>query len=95
MDTNDPGAAPEQRGFEFPCRIEITAVGLASADWIERVTGAIHALGLSFDADSVRSRSSSGGKYLSVSLSFDAHSREDYDAAHGALRALPGIKWTL
>jgi len=95
MTSQPPGAAPEQRGFEFPCRIEITAVGVASADWVERVTGAITALGLAFDADSVKSRGSSGGTYLSVSLAFEAQCREDYDAAHGALRGLPGIKWTL
>lgn len=97
MNAQDPNAAgPQgQRGFEFPCRIEITAVGLASLDWIERVTGAIRALGLELDADSVRARESSAGKYQSVSVAFEAQCREDYEAAHGALRALPGIKWTL
>jgi uncharacterized protein len=97
MSAHDPHAdGPQgQRGFEFPCRIEITAVGLASLDWIERVTGAIQALGLELDPDSVRARESSAGKYQSVSLAFEAQCREDYEAAHGALRALPGIKWTL
>lgn len=90
-----PGPEGEQRGFEFPCRIEITAVGLASPDWVERVTGAITAAGLALDPDSVRARDSSGGKYQSVSLAFHAEVREHYEAAHAALRALPGIKWTL
>lgn len=89
------GGAPEQRGFEFPCSIEITAVGVASPDWVERVTGAITAAGLALDPDSVRSRDSSAGKYQSVTLAFHAEVREHYDAAHTALRALPGIKWTL
>jgi putative lipoic acid-binding regulatory protein len=83
------GGAPEQRGFEFPCSVEITAVGLAAPDWVERVTG------LALDPDSVRSRDSSGGKYQSVTLAFHAEAREHYEAAHAALRALPGIKWTL
>jgi len=30
-----------------------------------------------------------------VSVSFEANSREDYDAAHIALRAHPEVKWTL
>lgn len=89
------GDAPEQRGFEFPCSIEVTAVGIASPDWVERVTGAITAAGLALDPDSVRSRESSAGKYQSVTLAFHAEAREHYDAAHTALRALPGIKWTL
>ncbi|SDD60320.1 YbeD family protein [Aquimonas voraii] len=89
------GGAPEQRGFEFPCSVEITAVGVAAADWVERVTGAIMAAGLALDPDSVRTRDSSGGKYQSVTLAFHAEAREHYEAAHNALRALPGIKWTL
>jgi putative lipoic acid-binding regulatory protein len=68
---------------------------VASPDWVERVTGAITATGLALDPDSVRSRDSSGGKYQSVSLAFRAEAREHYEAAHAALRALPGIKWTL
>ena len=40
-------------------------------------------------------RDSSGGKYVSIKLSFKAASREQYDAAHEALRAHPEVKWTL
>ena len=38
---------------------------------------------------------SAKGNYVSVTVVFEAHSREDYDAAHGALREHPAVKWTL
>jgi putative lipoic acid-binding regulatory protein len=43
----------------------------------------------------VTTRPSSGGKYMSVRLSFRASSREEYEAAHAALREHPEVKWTL
>ncbi len=40
-------------------------------------------------------RHSSNGRYVSVRISFRAESREQYEAAHAALRAHPEVKWTL
>lgn len=40
-------------------------------------------------------KTSSNGKYVSVKLVFKAESREQYDAAHEALRGHPEVKWTL
>jgi hypothetical protein len=45
--------------------------------------------------DRIRTKPSSKGNYVSVVLVSEAHSREDYDAAHGALREHPAVKWTL
>ena len=90
--SNDlPGA---ERGFQFPCHIDITAIGLMEADIPGLLPTLLQQLGLEADA-SVNSRASSGGKYVSVSMRFHAQCRADYDAAHGALRAHPAIKWTL
>ncbi|PKM07238.1 MAG: hypothetical protein CVV14_09460, partial [Gammaproteobacteria bacterium HGW-Gammaproteobacteria-4] len=52
-------------------------------------------LGMSVDRASLRVRASSAGRYVSVSIHFEAQSRADYDAAHSTLRAHPGVKWTL
>ena len=51
--------------------------------------------GLSVLHETVRSRASSAGRFVSVSISFQANSRSDYDTAHIALRAHPEVKWTL
>ena len=42
-----------------------------------------------------RTRASSEGRYVSVSVTFTCPSREKYDAAHAALRADPDVRWTL
>ncbi|HET9819053.1 MAG TPA: DUF493 domain-containing protein [Rhodanobacteraceae bacterium] len=43
----------------------------------------------------MRERPSREGNYVSVSVMFTCPSREKYDAAHAALRADPGIRYTL
>ena len=45
--------------------------------------------------ESVSWKHSSNGKYVSVRIAFRAESREQYDAAHAALRTHPEVKWTL
>ncbi len=86
---------PETRGFQFPGQFEITAMGPADAGLLELVPALLHDLGLEVARETLRTRPSSKGAYVSVAVSFTAHSREDYDAAHGALRAHPAVKWTL
>jgi putative lipoic acid-binding regulatory protein len=88
---------PEQpgQGFQFPGVFEITAMGESSADLKSRVQETLADLGLSVLAGSLRTRPSREGNYLSVSVSFTCPDREHYDAAHAALRAADGIRWTL
>jgi len=86
---------PQAKGFQFPGVFEITAMGPAEARLEEVIPRELEAAGLSVLQESVRSRASSAGRFVSVSISFRADSREQYDAAHVALRAHPDIKWTL
>jgi uncharacterized protein len=85
----------QQRGFAFPGVFELAAMGPADADLPSRVPAAIEALGLRVHHDRMTLQASANGRYLSVRVTFEAQSRDDYDAAHGALRAMPGVKWTL
>ncbi|HEX5754835.1 MAG TPA: DUF493 family protein [Arenimonas sp.] len=85
----------EQRGFQFPGVFEICAMGVVEGDLQGVLVQVLEDLGLTVYRDSLRQRPSSKGNYISVSIAFEAHSREDYDAAHGALRAHPHVKWTL
>lgn len=86
--------SPNQ-GFQFPGLFEITAVGNAGADLVERVPLHIASLGLNVLEGSVRAKPSREGNYVSVTVSFTCPSREKYDAAHEVLRADPEIRWTL
>ncbi|MEP6484090.1 MAG: DUF493 family protein [Rudaea sp.] len=85
---------PEQ-GFQFPGAFEITAIGKASANLEERVAEILVGIGLAVMNGSLRTRPSSEGHYVSVSVTFTCPSREKYEAAHAALRADPAIKWTI
>lgn len=84
---------PEQ-GFQFPGVFEITVLGAADAQLESRVPSMLAELGLSVLAG-MRSRISSEGHYLSLTLSFTCPTREKYDAAHAILRADPAVRWTI
>jgi putative lipoic acid-binding regulatory protein len=94
-DIDDLHADRPDQGFQFPGVFEITAMGEGDADMETRVPEILAGLGLSVLAGSMKTRPSREGRYLSVSVSFTCPDREHYDAAHGALRAADGIRWTL
>ncbi len=85
----------DDQGFQFPGVFEITALGSAEAGLEREIPALLAAAGLVVLHETVRSRASSAGRYVSVALSFRAESRADYDAAHVALRGHPEVKWTL
>ncbi len=83
------------QGFVFPGVFEITAMGAATADLQSVIPQELAKAGLTVLHETVSSRQSSAGRFVSVSLRFKAESRADYEAAHNALRTHPEIKWTL
>ncbi|MFO1506971.1 MAG: DUF493 family protein [Lysobacterales bacterium] len=85
---------PEQ-GFQFPGVFEVTAIGHADADLVNRVPEIIAAAGVSVIAGAGRVRPSREGNYVSVSVTFTCPDRTRYDAVHAALRASDGVRWTL
>lgn len=84
-----------QRGFDFPGTFELIAIGAAGSDLDQLLIGALASTGVLPDPASVRRRASSQGHYASIAISFYAVSRDQYDAAHEAVRALPEVKWTI
>ena len=92
---DDIHAEKPDQGFQFPGVFEITAVGKAHAGLEERVPELVAGLGLSVLNGSLRTRPSSEGHYVSISITFTCPSREKYEAAHAALRADPEVRWTL
>jgi putative lipoic acid-binding regulatory protein len=85
----------KQHGFVFPGIFEITAMGSASAHLETAIPDELVKAGLTVMHETVSSKTSSAGRFISVSISFKANSRTEYEAAHTALRAHPEIKWTL
>jgi len=88
-------AKQEGKGFQFPGEFEITAVGGASANLPTRVPQLLERAGLHVLHETVRHRHSGAGNFVSVTVSFRCDSREQYEAAHQALRADPDIRYTL
>lgn len=82
-------------GFQFPGMFEITAMGPAGAGLEERIPVILEGIGLLVLRETVAARNSSGGRFVSIRLSFHAEDRGRYEAAHAALRAEPDIRWTL
>ncbi|MBS0200899.1 MAG: DUF493 family protein [Proteobacteria bacterium] len=84
-----------EHGFQFPGVFEITAMGSASAGLETVIPALLEEAGIEVLRETVATRDSSGGKYVSIKLSFKAESRAQYEAAHIALREHPEVKWTL
>lgn len=85
----------DQQGFQFPGEFEITAMGSATAGLEQEIPSLLITAGLRVLHETLRVRASRAGLYVSISISFNAETREQYDTAHRALRAHPEVKWTL
>jgi putative lipoic acid-binding regulatory protein len=96
MTTNDTGSGGDRtHGFAFPGVFEITAMGPVSAQLESEIPRLLFEAGLDVLHETVTMRPSSAGRFVSVTVSFRADSRADYETAHRALRAHPEVKWTL
>ncbi len=77
----------QAQGFQFPCEYQIKAMGVDDGRFHEVVIGIVRRHCGTLDEDSVRTRPSSGGKYVSVSLVIQAESRAQLDAIYDDLTA--------
>ena len=84
-----------EHGFQFPGEFQITAMGPAGSGLEETIPSLLEAADLQVLRETVNTRESSGGKYVSVRVTFRAESREQYEVAHAVLRNHPEVKWTL
>ena len=85
----------DDQGFQFPGVFEISAMGPADAGLEQAILDALQAAGLRVLDETLTSRTSSAGRFVSVRIHFHADDRAQYEAAHAALRAHPDVKWTL
>lgn len=85
----------DDQGFQFPGVFEISAMGPADAGLEQAILTALQDAGLRVLDETLTSRVSSAGRFVSVRIHFHADDRGQYEAAHAALRAHPDVKWTL
>ncbi len=86
---------PEQSLIEYPCDFPIKVFGIAQQGFAQAVAGVVLAHAPDFDAASIEMRSSTGAKYLSLTCTIRATSREQLDSLYRALSSHPMVKMVL
>lgn len=100
MTTPPSAAAPSNDSgkdslIEYPSRFPIKVMGVKADGFVHAVTELAHRFDPDFDAASIELRESSGGKYLGVTITITATSREQLDDLYRALSGHPMVKIVL
>jgi len=90
----DQAADSPNGGLEFPCQYPVKAMG-KSDESFQRTVIEIVSEHVSVDENLIRSRSSKGGNYRSVTVTIDVESRAQLERIYQALRAHREVLWTL
>ena len=69
----------------YPCRFPIKVLGHHAEDFTALVVGIVADFISEIPPDAVTTRASSGGKYLAVTVTIEAQSREQLDEVYRAL----------
>jgi putative lipoic acid-binding regulatory protein len=95
METTLPPVSAAQSLIEYPSRFPIKVMGEKVEGFVGAVTGIARDFDPAFDAGTVELRPSSGGRYLGVTVTVTATSREQLDGLYRALTAHPMVKVVL
>lgn len=83
----DQMSSPDQAPLQFPCSFPIKTLGLTSASFKSLVVGIVERHAPDIEEAVVAVRSSAGGKYMAVTVTIRASSREQLDAIYQDLVA--------
>ncbi|MET4580082.1 YbeD family protein [Ottowia thiooxydans] len=88
---------PEAREslIEYPSAFPIKVVGVNEEGFVHAVTHIAKQFDPAFDATNIELRESGGGKYLGVTITVTATSREQLDELYRTLSTHPSAKWVL
>jgi putative lipoic acid-binding regulatory protein len=81
--------------IEYPSLFPIKVMGLKVDGMVHAVTSIAEQFDPTFDATSVELRESTGGKYLGVTITVTATSREQLDDLYRTLTSHPMVKVVL
>ena len=85
----------EESVMEFPCRFPIKAMGIAEDGFDILVVGIVRKHVSDLTENSVKSRSSQGGKYISITVEVTAESKQQLDNIYLELTAHEKVLWAL
>ena len=86
---------PEQSLIQYPSAFPIKVMGAKVEGFVEAVVDVACRFDPGFDAATVERRESSGGRYLGVTITVTATSREQLDDLYRALSSHPLVKVVL
>lgn len=92
---SDPGKTPTESLIEYPSQFPIKVMGLKVDGLVHAITTIAQHFDPAFDASTVELRESSGGKYLGVTVTVTATSREQLDELYRTLSTHPMVKVVL
>ncbi|MNZ06526.1 hypothetical protein D3C78_232800 [compost metagenome] len=98
MTMTDTSASTDPRKdslIEYPSLFPIKVMGLHADDFVHAITRVAQDFDPFFDATTVELRPSSTGKYLGVTITVTATSREQLDNLYRALTSHPMVKVVL
>lgn len=85
----------EESLIEFPCHFPVKAMGLASDDFDVLIAGIVYKHVDDLSEDAVKSRASKSGKYISVTVTFEATSKAQLDKIYQELSDHPLVLMAL
>lgn len=89
-------SAPEQESLiTYPCAFPIKVMGEKAEGFVAAVTSVAHALDPQFDESTIELRQSKGGRYLGVTITVTATSRQQLDELYRTLSTHPLVKVVL
>ena len=87
--------AEQESLIEYPSQFPIKVMGLKVDNLVHAITEIAKAFDPSFDASTIELRESSTGKYLGVTITILATSREQLDELYRTLSSHPLVKVVL
>lgn len=81
--------------IEYPSAFPIKVVGVNENGFVHAITHIARQFDPDFDAAGIELRESGGGKYLGVTITVTATSREQLDELYRTLTTHPMVKWVL
>ncbi|WP_377159717.1 DUF493 family protein [Roseateles sp. UC29_93] len=92
---NNAPIPPEQSLIEYPSQFPIKVMGAHVEGFVEAIVSVAQQFDPAFDVSRVEKRPSSGGKYLGVTITVTATSREQLDELYRTLTTHPMVKVVL
>lgn len=90
-----PGGAPAESLITYPCQFPIKVMGVQTDGLVTAITHVARSFDPAFDASTIELRPSKGGKYLGVTITVTATSREQLDELYRTLSTHPMVKVVL